>query len=137
MTAFRDLMGMSRIDLVPGYKEVHRKYTKKTPSAEEHKVFRKAYQQFGQNVYIGNYNAVYLDEIKRSDGSAEAQQFGELLKRVRYGKFENSDINELKNLSATIKDVESDSDWKYKTVLTDYHFYSERSKQILQMRKHL
>ena len=33
-------------------------------------------------------NAVYLDEIKRSDGSVEAQQFGELLKRVRYGKFD-------------------------------------------------
>ena len=28
------------------------------------------------------------DEIKRSDGSVEAQQFGELLKRVRYGKFD-------------------------------------------------
>ena len=38
--------------------------------------------------YVGNYNAVYLDEIKRSDGSGEAQQFGELLKRVRYGKFD-------------------------------------------------
>ena len=37
---------------------------------------------------MGNYNAVYLDEIKRSDGSVEAQQFGELLKRVRYGKFD-------------------------------------------------
>ena len=29
-----------------------------------------------------------MDEIKRSDGSVEAQQFGELLKRVRYGKFD-------------------------------------------------
>ena len=39
---------------------------------------------------MGNYNAVYLDEIKRSDTlwSVEAQQFGELLKRVRYGKFD-------------------------------------------------
>ena len=37
---------------------------------------------------MGNYNAVYLDEIKRSDGSVEAQQFGKLLKRVRYGKFD-------------------------------------------------
>ena len=41
-----------------------------------------------QYAYVGNYNAVYLDEIKRSDGSVEAQQVGELLKRVRYGKFD-------------------------------------------------
>ena len=33
-------------------------------------------------------NAVYLDEIKRNDRSVEAQQFGELLKRVRYSKFD-------------------------------------------------
>ena len=37
---------------------------------------------------MGNYNAVYLDEIRRSDGSVEAQQLGELLKSVRYCKFE-------------------------------------------------
>ena len=52
--------------------------TKKKLSAEEHKAFRKAYQEFGQYAYVGNYNAVYLDEIKRSDGSVETQQFGEL-----------------------------------------------------------
>ena len=44
--------------------------------------------KFDQYAYVGNYHAVYLDEIKRSDGSVEAQQFGELLKRVRYGKFD-------------------------------------------------
>ena len=37
---------------------------------------------------MGNYNAMYLNEIKRSDGSVEAQQCGELIKRVRYGKFD-------------------------------------------------
>ena len=63
--------------------------------------------------------------IKRSDGSVEAQQFGELLKRVRYGKFETSDFNELKNLSATEKDVETDPAWRSKSTLTDVHFYSE------------
>ena len=49
---------------------------------------RVRYGEFNQYAYVGNYNAVYLDEIKRSDGSLESQLFGELLKRVRYGKFD-------------------------------------------------
>ena len=95
LNAFRNLMGMLRLDLVPGYNEINHNY-KKEISVEERNAFRKAYQKFGQYAYVGNYNAVYLDEIKRSDGSVEAQQFGELLKRVR-----NGNLNELKNLSAT------------------------------------
>ena len=124
LNTFRNLMGMLRLDLVPGYNEINHNY-KKQLSVEERNAFRKAYQTFGQYAYVGDYNAVYLDEIKMSDGSVEAQQFGELLKRVRYGKFETSDLNELKNLSATEKDVETDPAWRSKSTLTDFHFYSE------------
>ena len=34
---------------------------------------RVRYGKFDQYAYVRNYNAVYLDEIKRSDGSVEAQ----------------------------------------------------------------
>ena len=44
---------------------------------------------------------------------------------VWHGKFETSDLNELKNLSATEKDVETDPAWRSKSTLTDFHFYSE------------
>ena len=125
MHGFRRIMGMARVDTVDGYDylQKNRKQEKLTPA--ERWAFRQASQKFGQNVYIGNYNAVYLDEIKRSDGSPEAEQFGNLLKRVRYGKFEDSDLAELKKISATIKDVKSDPEWSSKTVLTDYHYYCE------------
>ena len=95
LTVFRNVLGMLRIDLVPGYNEIHQKYKKKL-SAEDHKAFHKAYRTFGQYAYVGDYNAVHLDEFKRTDGSPEAEQFGELLKHVRYGKFESTDLSELK-----------------------------------------
>ena len=123
MAGFRHIMGMERVDTVDGYKDLQK--IRQTNTRSERWAYRKATQKFGQNVYIGNYNAVYLDEIKRTDGSPEAEKFGNLLKRVRYGNFKETDLAELKNISATIKDVKTDPEWSSKTVLTDYHYYSE------------
>ena len=57
-------------------------------------------KHFGRKVYDGNYSAVFLDEILRTDNSKLSQQFGKLLKKVRYGNFSDNDMKSLQNMTA-------------------------------------
>ena len=128
MNHFRSIMGMRRLDTIPGYSErqlLINKQGRLSNSEKERKDFFD--QEFGKLVFDGKYHAVFLDEIKRSDGSLEANEYGEYLKSVRYGKFDEEKIDRLKQMTATVADT-NDKEWTQRTTLASFHFYNEENQ---------
>ena len=121
ITAFRTLMGMRPASDLPGYCDIASKDKEKK---------MKAQSMYRRHLYNGKYQAVYMNKSNRIDGSKESISYTKFLRRIRYGNVEEKDIHHLRKVTATCQEVKSDNaNWKNKTVLTDYHFFSEISPE--------
>ena len=127
-TAFRHVMGMKPLDEIPCMKNKNRiaKLRKKEiltqKEIEEIKSFD---QELGQLAYDGKYEAIYLDEVQRTDGSKESLDYVELMTKVRYGKYTSADMQTLREVTASEEDYKNDDMFAGATHLTAYHFYEE------------
>lgn len=130
MINFREIMNMPPVKDFPFYKEREKLRekikAKKKLSNDEITLLEHYEQEYGKFVYSGSYRAVYLDEVKRTDGSVESSEFIEINTRCRYGKYTFRDLNRLAEITATEKDIQS-PEWKEKktTDLVSYHFHNE------------
>ena len=100
---FRVIMGMPLLKDIPLFEkwmELIQKIEKKKKLSEAEIIEkRKLDEKVGRHLYDGNYQAVYLDECKRSDNTEEAIKFAQLNKRVRYGEYTDIDLKELKSMN--------------------------------------
>ena len=129
---FRDILNMLPLKQFPFHKEREKLLAKlnnkkKLLSEEEIKRLEFYEEEFGKFVYKGSFRAVYLDEVKRSDGSPESKVFIDKMIKCRYGKYTYEDLEELGKIIATDEEA-SRPEWKNNsTLLTSYHYYSEKN----------
>ena len=123
---FRCIMEMEPLNKIPFYNERKKLHCKKKLSTSDMEYKKKYDQEFGKFVYDGKYKAVYLDTVKRTDGSVESAEFVKLNTKVRYGKYEHDDLIKLKKMTATEESIKS-PEWKDATLLTAYHYFSEEN----------
>ena len=125
---FRQIMRMAPLEEIPHYKErveLMKKLKKNKKLNDSEMQQKKVYdEEFGRAVYNGNFTGVFLDEVKRTDGSNESLQFINLNTKVRYGKYKQKHIQKLKEMTAT-EEMTYAPEWKNCTLLTAYHFHSE------------
>ena len=70
---FRDIFRMKPLAEVKCYQKVKSMSKKNGADGKIHQDYGKYYQEFGQDVYIGDYNAVYMDETMRTDNSKASE----------------------------------------------------------------
>ena len=125
--AFRHIMGMTPMDEIPCYKNrksIEKLREKQTLTIDEINEIKAYDQQLGQAVYKGNYQAVYLDEVQRTDGTEESRDYVTLNTKCRYGKYRGS-LTEFRKLTASKEEFENDSNFAQATHLTGFHFHQE------------
>ena len=89
-----------------------------------HNDYLKHYNEFGQEVYVGKYNAVYMDEVMRTDYSKASEELKSIQMKCRYGNFNQDGLARLKEITATESDLRTDPEWKNRTTLTGFHYFS-------------
>ncbi len=130
ITYFRHIMGMTPLEKLPHYKEreklIQKLRNKKKLNFKEISQKEIYDQLFARLAFDGNYKAVYLDQVQRTDGSPESEELVKLSTKVRYGKYELDDLVKLKTITATEKDRYS-AEWTNPTLLTSFHFHSDEN----------
>ena len=119
--AFRQLFRMKPLQEVEGYR--HLKYWSKKD--KYNKEYLRFYKKFGKKVFDGDYNAVYMDEVMRTDNSKASADLKSVQVEGRYGKFTDNSLAKLQSITATQSDVDHDPCWESRTSLTGFHYYSE------------
>ena len=117
MADFRSLFGMKPVTQLKGYKKVK-------SLSKMHNDYLKHYNEFGQEVYVGKYNAVYMDEVMRTDYSKASEELKSIQMKCRYGNFNQDGLARLKEITATESDLRTDPEWKNRTTLTGFHYFS-------------
>ena len=104
MVDFRNLMGMKPVQDIEGYAKLKSLNKKKKYDAE----YDNYHQLVGQHVYEGKYNAVYMDEVMRTDHSKLSQDLQEVQMQGRYGNFNVQSLFTLQSITATEQDLQED-----------------------------
>ena len=111
-------------------KQSKKNKSRKTNDEERQKLIDEArlkiHNKFFNNVYEGDYTAIYLYESNRKrDNPASKKWTTEFIPKVRYGKFNHEDIMYLKQYTATESQTKEDS-WNEKTIMCSRHYFSEK-----------
>ena len=118
----RQTFRMKRLENIPKYNE-YRKYEKqrKTNEAE-----RRAIAEFTLAAMEGDYDAVYLTDVRRTiDGDAESDNFVKnLIPRCRYGRTTEQDLLEIKQAFASEAEFAADEKFNEARVAEGYHFFA-------------
>ena len=125
IASFREVMGMRPLEEISCWKNKDRieKLRKKhTLTHEEIAEIKTFDQTLGQVVYKGDYQAIYLDEVQRTDGSVESLEYVELNTKCRYGKFRGS-LKNYREATASTEEFENDEEFGHATHLTGFHFH--------------
>ena len=75
----------------------------------------------------GHYEAVYLDEVKRSvDGDQISYAYvNNIIPRGRYGKTTREDIRLIRDMFATNDEFKNDEEFKDARVVEGYHYFAK------------
>ena len=82
-------------------------------------------QEFGRNVYKGNYQAIYLDEVQRTDGTKASLDYVKLNTKCRYGKYTLKDLDAYREATASEEEYRKDKEFAHATYLTAYHYHED------------
>ncbi len=123
LVEFRSLFRMSKLEQIPNYNVWHKNATIKNPSESQ----RKQNAEFTAAAMEGDYEAVYLTEVKRSiTGDRESyKMITELIPKCRFGKLTEIDLLKLKNMFATKEEVSKDEQFCKARIVQGYHFYAD------------
>ena len=106
LNEFRELFRMPKLEDIPNFNNFKWNEKEKRPSELQ----RRQISEFTFAALQGDYDAVYLDEVKRSiHGDKQSDLFiGNLIPRSRYGKATEKDLITYKEVFATKEEVASD-----------------------------
>ena len=118
----RHTFGMKRLEHIPKYNE-YKKYERQRKTNEAQ---RREVAEFTLAAMEGNYDAVYLTEVKRTiDGDAQSDNFVKnLIPRCRYGRTTQQDILNIKQEFASEAEFEADEKFKDARVAEALHFFA-------------
>ena len=128
---FRTLFRMGDLSSVKGFKKYNALMNLKRKKSSTHQEdLEKAWKVFANNVYKGDYNAVYLNESNRKTDSKESEEWTTgFIKNVRYGNFHQKDIDYLRKATATKEEYTTDPAWTNKKIMCSYHYYNEKNPE--------
>ena len=85
----------------------------------------------GQDLFKGPWLGIYLNEVKRTDGTPESLEYVKLNTRVRYGNYDQAALEKLKELTASEEEfLDERNEFASATHLTAYHFHQEGRTDI-------
>ena len=120
---FRHLFRMKPLTEVKGYRKL--KYLSRSKKSKYHPEYLKYYREVGQKVYEGEYNAVYMDEVMRTDNSKASEELKSIHVGGRYGAFSEQSLSKLQSITATQSEIDNDPEWEHRTSLTGFHYHSD------------
>ena len=89
---------------------------------------RKQVAEFTASAFYGDYQAVYLSEVKRCNRDEESYEFvTELIPSLRYGKTSEKKLLRMKELFASEEEVTTDEKWVSARLVHGYHHYNEKN----------
>ena len=83
---------------------------------------------FIYEAYYGDYDSVFLTEVKRTEGDEVANTWiNDVLPYMRYGNVTDAHISFMKEHFAKKEDISKDDAWKKVTVLHGYHYANKKN----------
>merc|ERR1711989_264359 len=119
---FRDAFRMPKLSDVPGFNLFTKNELDKKPSLAQ----RIQMSQFTFKAYIAmKCDVIYLTDVKRTFADDElCQRHQEIMERTRFGKWNEQDLVQLKEISATKDEMENDPEFKQAFIVEDRHFFN-------------
>ena len=124
---FRHIMGMKPLDEIPCMKnreKIDKLREKPTLSEDEINEIKSFDQELGRIVYKGEYLAIYLDQVQRTDGTKKSLEYVDLNTKCRYGKFRGS-LKEYREATASKEEFDNDKEFSHATHLTGFHYHDD------------
>ena len=119
---FRGAFRMPKLSDVPGFNLFKKNELDKKPSLAQ----RMQMSQFTFKAYITmKCDVIYLTDVKRTFADDELCQIHqEIMERTRFGKWNDQDLLQLKEISATKDEMENDLEFKQAFIVEDRHFFN-------------
>ena len=123
LVEFRELFRMGKLEQVPDFDLWKTNESLKNPTEKQ----RKQISEFTARALEGDYDAVFLSEIKRGvEGDQSSFEFtSELVPSCRYGKIAEKNLLRMREVFATPEDVEADDKFLLSRMLHGYHYFTE------------
>ena len=113
---------MPKLEQVPGFNSWNKNEIEKNPKEFQ----RRQIAEFTAKAFDGDYQAVYLTEIKRGiQGEDLSHEFtSELIPSCRYGKITEKHLLRMRELFASRDDILGDPEFLEAKMVHGYHYFS-------------
>ena len=122
LSDFRSLFRMPRLEQLPNFGEFKKNTSVKNPNELQ----RKQISEFTYRALYGDYDAVFLHEIKRGVvGDPLSYEFiTELIPSCRFGKITERKLMRMRDVFATQDDIARDDKWLQSRMVHGHHYHS-------------
>ena len=123
MNEFRSVFRMKRLSSISNYNTYRKNERLKKPT----EVQRRQISHFLLTALEEDYEAVYLDEVKRSvDGDQTSFEYvNYYIPRGRYGRTTREDLRVIRDMFATNDEFKNDEEFKDARVVEGYHYFAK------------